>query len=50
MSPGYGTDLAFVHDAGYQSVSAFVSVFRRTLGQTPGRYFRRTRDDVPPLG
>lgn len=27
-------------EAGYQSVSAFVSVFRRTFGQTPGRYFR----------
>jgi AraC-like DNA-binding protein len=27
-------------DAGYQSVSAFVSVFHRTFGETPGRYFR----------
>jgi AraC-like DNA-binding protein len=27
-------------DAGYTSVSAFVSVFRRTFGQTPGRYLR----------
>jgi AraC-like DNA-binding protein len=27
-------------DAGYRSVSAFVSVFRRTFGETPGRYFR----------
>ena len=30
-------------DAGYQSVSAFVSAFHRTFGETPGRYFR-----VPP--
>jgi AraC-like DNA-binding protein len=35
-------------DAGYQSVSAFVSVFRRTFGQTPGRYFRRVGDDGSP--
>jgi AraC-like DNA-binding protein len=27
-------------DAGYASVSAFVSVFRRTFGETPGRYAR----------
>ncbi|HET6489305.1 MAG TPA: helix-turn-helix transcriptional regulator [Syntrophales bacterium] len=27
-------------DVGYNSLSAFVSVFRRTLGVTPGRYFR----------
>jgi AraC-like DNA-binding protein len=27
-------------DAGYRSVSAFVSVFHRTFGDTPGRYFR----------
>jgi AraC-like DNA-binding protein len=27
-------------DAGYRSVSAFVSVFHRTFGETPGRYFR----------
>ena len=27
-------------DAGYQSVSAYVSVFHRTFGETPGRYFR----------
>lgn len=26
------------HECGYQSVSAFVSMFRRTLGATPGRY------------
>jgi AraC-like DNA-binding protein len=31
---------AAAFDAGYQSVSAFVSVFRRTFGETPGRYFR----------
>ena len=27
-------------DVGYGSLSAFVSVFRKTLGVTPGRYFR----------
>jgi AraC-like DNA-binding protein len=27
-------------DVGYESLSAFVSVFRRTFGATPGRYFR----------
>jgi AraC-like DNA-binding protein len=31
---------AAAFDAGYQSVSAFVSAFRRTFGETPGRYFR----------
>ena len=28
-------------DVGYESPSAFVSVFRRTFGTTPGRYFRQ---------
>jgi AraC-like DNA-binding protein len=28
-------------DSGYASVSAFVSLFRVTFGETPGRYFRR---------
>jgi AraC-like DNA-binding protein len=27
-------------DAGYTSVSAFVSIFRRTFGETPGRLYR----------
>jgi AraC-like DNA-binding protein len=27
-------------DVGYSSLSAFVSVFRKALGVTPGRYFR----------
>jgi AraC-like DNA-binding protein len=26
-------------DVGYESTSAFVSMFRRTLGKTPGQYF-----------
>ncbi|MBP2562218.1 AraC-like DNA-binding protein [Neorhizobium galegae] len=26
-------------DFGYESVSAFISMFRRTLGTTPARYF-----------
>ncbi len=31
------TDVAF--DLGYASQSAFIAMFRRTLGRTPGRYF-----------
>lgn len=31
------TDVAF--DLGYASQSAFIAMFRRTLGKTPGRYF-----------
>jgi AraC-like DNA-binding protein len=34
-------------DVGYNSLSAFVSVFRRTLGVTPGRYFR-SDNATPP--
>jgi AraC-like DNA-binding protein len=26
-------------DVGYENPSAFISMFRRTLGITPGRYF-----------
>jgi AraC-like DNA-binding protein len=29
---------------GYESTSAFVAAFRRTIGTTPGRYFNRTPD------
>jgi AraC-like DNA-binding protein len=29
-------------EVGYDSTSAFVSMFRRALGTTPGRYFQRT--------
>lgn len=32
-------------DLGYESVSAFIAMFRRMLGTTPGRYF----DNVPPV-
>jgi AraC-like DNA-binding protein len=28
-------------DAGYNSPSAFIAMFRRQLGQTPRRYFAR---------
>ena len=31
------TEVAF--DLGYDSPSAFVTMFRRALGTTPGRYF-----------
>jgi AraC-like DNA-binding protein len=39
---------AAAFDAGYHSVSAYVSVFHRTFGETPGRYFRvlATREPV----
>lgn len=26
-------------DLGYESVTAFITMFRKALGQTPGRYF-----------
>jgi AraC-like DNA-binding protein len=29
-------------EAGYSTPSAFISMFRKTLGTTPGRYFRKT--------
>ena len=37
-------------DTGYASVSAFVSVFRRTFGQTPGRHFRSGPGAGPRAG
>lgn len=37
-----GTAVSHVADAlGYASVSAFVAMFRRAFGQSPGRYFER---------
>jgi len=30
---------------GYDSVSAFITMFRRNLGQTPGGYFRSSTDE-----
>jgi AraC-like DNA-binding protein/quercetin dioxygenase-like cupin family protein len=35
-------------DLGYDSQSAFITMFRRALGTTPGRYFARARDGTPP--
>lgn len=32
-------------DLGYQSPSAFIAMFRRSLGETPGRYLRRRTED-----
>ncbi|CAI9401481.1 HTH-type transcriptional regulator NimR [Pleomorphomonas sp. T1.2MG-36] len=29
-------------DLGYDSVSAFIALFKRTLGVTPSAYFQRT--------
>ncbi len=34
-------------DVGYSSLSAFVSVFRKALGVTPGRYFRDEKTVFP---
>lgn len=31
---------AIAFDAGYSTPSAFIAAFRRTTGETPGRYFR----------
>jgi len=33
-------------DAGYESVSAFIAMFRKSLGTTPGRYFGLVRKDA----
>lgn len=36
-------------DLGYESQSAFIAMFRRALGVTPGRYFnRREGEGMPP--
>jgi AraC-like DNA-binding protein len=32
-------------DVGYNSPSAFIEAFRRTVGQTPGQYF--AEDEMP---
>jgi AraC-like DNA-binding protein len=29
------------YDLGYQSPSAFIAMFKRTLGDTPGRYLKK---------
>jgi AraC-like DNA-binding protein len=44
------TTIAF--DLGYESPSAFIAMFRRTLGETPGRYLRgkaEAPDEPEPL-
>lgn len=35
---------AVAYDLGYQSPSAFIAMFRRSLGDTPGRYLKRSQD------
>lgn len=35
-------------DVGYDSLSAFIAMFRRELGVTPARHFAATRPDAPP--
>ena len=37
---------AIAYDLGYQSPSAFVAMFRRTLGAPPGRYLRSRNGDA----
>ncbi|MGE8690161.1 MAG: AraC family transcriptional regulator [Achromobacter sp.] len=34
-------------DLGYESVSAFITMFRKTLGKTPARYFADKADGAP---
>ena len=36
-----GTVTGAANAVGYESTSAFVFAFRRALGTTPGRYFKR---------
>jgi AraC-like DNA-binding protein len=38
---------AVAYDLGYQSPSAFIAMFRRSLGDTPGRYLKRVGRDEP---
>jgi AraC-like DNA-binding protein len=35
---------AVAYDLGYHSPSAFIAMFRRSLGETPGRYLRKTQN------
>ena len=35
---------AVAFDLGYQSPSAFIAMFRRSLGDTPGRYLKQGRE------
>jgi len=37
-------------DLGYETVSAFIALFRRTFGVTPARYFQRSPGDREPDG
>jgi AraC-like DNA-binding protein len=49
QSLGAGSSVTSVAlDAGYASVSAFISAFRHTYGQPPARYLRRRHVDAPP--
>jgi AraC-like DNA-binding protein len=43
-----GSVTAVALDAGYASVSAFISAFRHTFGQSPARYLRRPTPTVAP--
>ncbi len=40
LAGGHGVT-AVALDLGYQSPSAFIAMFRRALGVSPGRYFAR---------
>lgn len=44
---GAGASVTTVaYELGYQSPSAFIAMFRRTLGEPPGRYFHASRELV----
>ena len=40
---------AVAHRLGYESVSAFITMFKKTLGSTPTQYFTRLGDPLPLL-
>jgi AraC-like DNA-binding protein len=48
-----GTDLSVTEislEVGFQSLGSFSAAFRELVGETPGRYGRRWRDEgVPPI-
>jgi AraC-like DNA-binding protein len=44
-SPAVSTIAAIAAEVGYATESAFTKVFKRHVGQTPGAYRRRARDD-----
>ena len=46
-----GTDLSVTEvglEVGFQSLSSFITAFRELVGEAPGRYGRRWRDEAAP--